>query len=304
MTASAPRRMDNGYYDWSALPTRPPLRWPGGARVAVCVIVSLEQVEWLPGLDAGTPSQLVRFGPYPRVLDVHDISVHEYGNRVGVFRVMDVLQHHGVRATVAIDAALSLSNSFLVSHLQARGCEFAGHGLSGSRAITEEMGEVAERDYIRTSLDAIAEATGTRPQGWVGQDYAESTRTVRLLAEEGVRYVCDWPSDEQPFPMTVPGAEIYALPVTIDADEVITHRSRGLPMESWLRIVTDGFDQLYKDGARSGRLLVLNLHPFVIGQPFRIKYLKRALAHVLGHEEVWCATGGEIIDWYATVTAT
>ena len=282
MTASAPRRMDHGYYDWSALPTRPALRWPGGARIAVCVIVSVEQVEWRPGLDAVPPPQLVRFGPYPRILDVHDISVHEYGNRVGVFRVMDVLQRHGVRATVAIDAALARSNSFLVSHLRARGCEFAGHGLSGSRAITE--------------------ATGTRPQGWLGQDYAESTRTVRLLAEEGVRYVCDWPSDEQPFPMTVPEAEIYALPVTIDADEVITHRSRGLPMDTWLRIVTDAFDRLYEDGAHSGRLLVFNVHPFVIGQPFRIKYLDRALAHVLGREQVWCATGGEIIDWYATQT--
>src|SRR5829696_9387774 len=99
--------MDNPYYDWSPLPTRPALRWPDGARVAVCVIVSLEQVEWLPGPDAAVPPGLVRFGPYPEVLDVHDLSVHEYGNRVGVFRVLDVLDRHGLRATAAVDAALA-----------------------------------------------------------------------------------------------------------------------------------------------------------------------------------------------------
>ena len=294
-----PRRMDNTYYDWSALPLRPALRWPEGARVAVCVIVSMEQIEWWPGAGTAVPPSLVRFGTYPEVFDVADLSVHEYGNRVGIFRVLDVLDRHGVRATAAIDAALARGNPFLVERCHERGYEFAAHGVSASRAITEEMGEAAERAYIRASIDAVAEATGVSPRGWLSPDYVESTRTVRLLAEEGLRYVCDWPNDEQPYRMTVPTGELYSLPVTLDADEVITHRLRGVPMARWLRIVTESLDRLHRDGASAGRLLVLNVHPYVMGQPFRIRYLDRALAYVLGHDDIWLATAGEIVDWYA-----
>lgn len=294
-----PGRMDNPYYDWSPLPGRPALRWPGGARVALCVIVSLEQIEWLPGPNTDVPPSVVRFGPYPRAMEVSELSVHEYGNRVGVFRVLDVLERHGIRPTAAVDAALARGTSYVVEACRARGAEFMAHGLSASRAITEAMGEDAERAYIAETLDAVAVATGEQPRGWLSPDYMESTRTVRLLAEAGLRYVCDWPNDEQPFRMKVPDGELFALPVTHDADEVITHRSRGVPMSSWLRIVTESFDRLHRDGAETGRLLVLNVHPYVMGQPFRIRYLDRALRHVLESEGVWVATAGEIVDWYA-----
>jgi peptidoglycan/xylan/chitin deacetylase (PgdA/CDA1 family) len=292
-------RMDNRYYDWSPLPSRPPLRWPDGAHVALCVIVSLEQIEWLPGADTALPPSLVRFGPYPEVLDVHELSHHEYGNRVGVFRVLDVLDRHGITATAAVDAALARGNRYVVERCLERGYELIAHGLSASRAITEDMGADAERAYIAESLQAVADVAGRPPRGWLSPDYAESTRTVALLAEAGVRYVCDWPTDEQPYRMTVPDGEMFCLPVTLDADEVVTHRLRGVAMDRWLGIVSEAFDRLYEDGAQSGRLLILNVHPYLMGQPFRIRYLDRALTHVLGHERVWVATAGEIVDWYA-----
>jgi allantoinase len=294
-----PGLMDNPYYDWSPLPQRPTLAWPDDAPVAVCVILSLGQTEWWPGPDTVVPPSVARFGPYPRVLDVADLSVHEYGNRVGVFRVMDVLDRHGIRATAAVDAALARTRPYVVKCCLERGYEFAARGLSSSRAITEEMGEAAERAYIADAVTAVRDAAGTAPRGWMSPDYMESTRTVRLLAEAGLHYVCDWPNDEQPIRMKVPSGEFFSLPVTHDADEVITHRLRGLPMTQWLRIVTESFDRLYEDGARSGRLLVLNLHPYVIGQPFRIKYLEHALAHICSAEKIWVATAGEIVDWYA-----
>src|SRR5262249_55539930 len=125
-----PRTMDNPYYTWSPLPDRPRLTWPDAARVAVCVVVSVEQVEWLPPRDAVLPPTVVRFGPYPEILDVHEISHHEYGNRVGIFRVMDVLDRHGLRATVALDAATAEGNAFIVRECRNRGWEPIGHGLS------------------------------------------------------------------------------------------------------------------------------------------------------------------------------
>jgi hypothetical protein len=298
-----PGKMDNPYYAWSPLPARQALRWPDDANVALCVIVCLEQIEWVLPVDAVVPPSVSHYGPYPDMLDVHDVSVHEYGNRVGIFRILDRLDRHGVRATAALDAAVARSNPYLVERCRERGYEFIGRGLSASRAITEEMGEDAEREYIRASLDAVADATGAPARGWFGTDYMESTRTVRLLAEAGVEYVCDWPNDEQPYRMDVPEGEMFALPMTMDADAVISHRMRGLSMVEWLRIVTESFDRLHEDGRESGRLLVLNVPPYILGQPYRIKYLDAALAHMLGAQGVWQATAGEIVDWYAQQAA-
>jgi peptidoglycan/xylan/chitin deacetylase (PgdA/CDA1 family) len=291
--------MDNPYYGWSPLVTRQPLRWPNGARVALCVIVSLEHIEWTPPKSAVVPPSVSRVGAYPTIFDVHDISHHEYGNRVGFFRVAEVLDRHALRATAAIDSMLTLGNPFIVEQCRRREWEFIGHGVSMSRMITEQMSEAEERDYLTRSLDAVRSATGTVPRGWLGPEYGESTRTVRLLAELGVEYVCDWPNDEQPYRMTVPQGTMIALPVTFDGDDVITLRERSIPVQGWARIVQEAFDRLYEDGAETGRLLVLNLHPYLIGQPFRIKYLDEALRHVLGHDAVWAATGSEIVDWYA-----
>jgi len=290
--------MDNPYYEWSPLVTREPLQWPNGARVALCVIVSLEHVEWSPPKTAVVPPSVSRVGAYPTIFDVHEISHHEYGNRVGFYRVAEVLDRHALRATVAIDSMLALGNPFLVEQCRRRGCEFIGHGVSMSRMITEKMTEAEEREYLTQSLDAIRSSTGSAARGWLGPDYGESTRTVRLLAELGVEYVCDWPNDEQPYRMTVPSGDMVALPVTLDGDDVITLRERSIPVQGWARIVKGAFDRLYRDGADTGRLLVLNLHPYLIGQPFRIKYLDEALRHVLRRPKVWAATGGEIVDWY------
>jgi peptidoglycan/xylan/chitin deacetylase (PgdA/CDA1 family) len=211
---------------------------------------------------------------------------------------MEVLDRFGIRATVAMDSALAERNAFLVGECKRRGWEFIGHGIAFSRMLNEQMDEEEERAYLRESLETLERACGQCPQGWVGADYGESSRTVRLLAELGVRYVCDWPNDEQPYRMHVPQGEMVSLPVSIELDEVFTHRLRGIPIRRWGELVRDAFDGLYQDGADNGRLLVLNLHPYLIGQPFRIRHLHESLQHILRRAAVWPATGTEIIDWY------
>jgi allantoinase len=290
--------MDNPYYDWSPLPSRPPLRWPDGARVAFCVIVSIEHVELTPPEGTLVPPSVVYMGPWPRVWDVPEVGHHEYGNRVGVFRVMKLLDRYGIRATAAMDAAIAQVAPPLVKHCLERNWELIGHGIASSRLISEQMSEAEEREVIRTSLDVLEETSGHRPIGWLGADYGESTRTVRLLAEEGVRYVCDWPNDEQPYLMKVPSKTMVSLPVMLELDEVYTHRRRFIPTPRWAAMVVEAFERLYRDGEESGRLLVLNLHPWTIGQPFRIKHLEHVLEQVTRRRGVWVATGGEIVDWY------
>jgi peptidoglycan/xylan/chitin deacetylase (PgdA/CDA1 family) len=293
-----PRVMDNPYYEWSPLSARPPLRWPNGARVALCVIVNVDFMETRPPTDVFVPPSALRRGPYPLVPDIHETSNKEYGNRVGIFRVMKVLDRHGIKGTLALDAAVAERCPPVVREAAARGWEFIGHGVAYDRMITEKMPEAEERRYLRRALDAVKQATGVAPRGWIGADHGESSRTVRLLAEQGVRYVCDWPNDEQPYRMKVPKGEMVSLPTLLELDDVYTHRGRAVPIARWAELVTDAFDKLHQDGAAHGRMLVLNVHAWTIGQPLRIKYLDRALGHVMRHDGVWAATGSEIVDWY------
>jgi peptidoglycan/xylan/chitin deacetylase (PgdA/CDA1 family) len=211
---------------------------------------------------------------------------------------MNVLDRWGIRATVAMDALVAEGTPFLVRECQTRDWEFVGHGVSFSRLISAAMDERVEREYIARALGVLERMTGRRPEGWLGPDYGASPHTLELLAEYGVRYVCDWPNDEQPYRLNVREGEMISLPVTLELDDVFTHRSRSVPIGDWSRMVIETFDRLCMDGATAGRLLVLNLHPYLIGQPFRTPYLERAIAHIAGAGQAWIATGNEIVSWY------
>jgi peptidoglycan/xylan/chitin deacetylase (PgdA/CDA1 family) len=291
--------MDHEHYEWSPLnAARPRLAWPGGARVALAVIVSLEHMEWSRPPGAYQPPNLAGGygqGPFP---DVTAWSHREYGHRVGIFRVLDALDAHGVKPTIAMDALTAEHYPFLVRHCGRRGDEVIGHGVSVSRMITSRMSEDEEREYIATSLAALTRAFGRAPQGWLGPEYGESARTPRLLARAGLRYVCDWVNDEQPYRLNVPEGELHALPISFPLDDVNALWDRRMDLDRYAAAITETFDVLYREGARNGRLLVLRLHPWLIGQPFRIGALEAALDHIVRRAGVWAATGAQIVDWY------
>ena len=290
--------MDHEHYDWSPLIKRGVLRWPADARVALCVIVNLEHMEWrppegsyqLPTLAGGLDPR-----PFP---DYARLSHREYGHRVGIFRVLDALEKHRIRPTVAMDVFTAESYPFLVRHCRQRGAEIIGHGISISRMITSKMSELDERQYIRDSVEKLKRATDTTPIGWLGPEYGESERTPQLLAEAGIRYVCDWTNDEQLYRMKSRQGELFALPIMLELDDVNALWYRRLAIDRYAELLTESFETLYRDGAQNGRLLALNLHPWLIGQPFRIGYLDEALGVMMRRQGVWAATGAEIIDWY------
>ncbi len=291
---------DHGHYDYRPLNARSAgLRWPEEAPVALCVIVTLEHLEWRRSEGAYiSPTLSGGYGNRPHP-DVTRWSHREYGHRVGVFRILEVLQRHGITPTVAMDALTARHYPFLVKHCLDLGAELIGHGLSVGRMITSRMPEAEERAYITESLEALTEAAGRPPAGWLSPEYGESQRTPSLLAEAGVRYVCDWVNDEQPYRMNVPEGELYALPVTFPLDDIEAMWDRRIEVGRWARMITEAFDRLRQDGERNGRLLVLNLHPWLTGQAFRIGRLDAALEHVMSSGGVWAATGSEIVEWYA-----
>ena len=294
MPAERREGMDHEHHEWSPISTRGKLSWPNNARVALCVIITLEHTEWEAPEGSFSADQAGGLGlrPFP---DYPRFSHREYGHRVGIFRVLDTLQRLNIKATVAMDTQTAEGYPYLVKHCQDRGSEIIAHGVSGTQMISGQMSTEEEADFIRSSLDALKKATGSAPRGWFGTDYGESERTPGLLRQAGIDYLCDWVNDEQPYPMA---NGLTALPTMLEMDDLFALSNRRVEIERYCQSMRDGFDTMYRDGEENGRLMTINLHPWLVGQPFRIGYLEEALAHIMGHDGVWAASGSEIIDWF------
>lgn len=281
--------MENDRYPYWPLPERPVLRWPGDARVAFWVVPNVEHFRF-----ERPSSEAVWEVPIP---DVASFAQRDYGVRVGIWRLMELLDRHGVRATASLNADVCRYYPQIVEAGCERGWEWMGHGLSNSQRLSG-MEEEQERATIREVVSIIAEHTGRAPRGWLGPALAETLRTPDLLAEAGITYLADWCADDQPFPMRVRQGRMLAVPYSLELNDLPAFVRKGLDAEQFYRMVCDQFDVLYAEGERSGRVMALPLHPFLSGHPFRSKWLDKALDYVLGHERVWCATGGEIAAWY------
>ena len=297
MPAERRHGMDHEHYAWSPINRRGALRWPDGARIALCVVVTLEKMEWEspPGSFTVSLPGGIADRPFP---DYARVSHREYGHRVGIFRVLDVLEKHGILATVAMDAMTAEANPYLVEHCQQRGAEIIGHGISVSRMITGRMTEEDEEEYVHSAVESLRQATGAPPRGWLGPEYSESERTPGILAASGISYVCDWVNDEQPYLMTTPQGELSALPLMLELDDINALWDRKVPIDRYARLLEESFDGLYEGSRESGLLMAFNLHPWLIGQPFRIRYLDQAIGHIVRRQGVWAATGSEITEWF------
>jgi len=283
---------DHGYYDWSPIINRKPLKWPNDARVALVVIVNLEHWDWeLPPDVPGAPT-----GPFRP--NLAEYSQHEYGNRVGVFRILGILDKYGIKPTIAMDKTVADSYPYLVNECKKRSLEVMAHGTTARRPLHSGMTPDVERAYIKDSIASVTKAMGKAPTGWLGPDYAETMNTPNLLAAEGIRYVCDWSNDEQPYRMKVPTGELYSIGVDYDLDDMFIHWTGRRLIDEYRQIMVDQFDGLYRDGARSGRLMVVNVHPWVTGWPWRSVYLDRAMAHIGKHPNVWKASASDVVDWF------
>jgi len=291
---SAGTKVNPDWFESSPIVARKPVRWPDGARLAFGIVVSIEQYEMAQAPGAFIPATLpggMGRGPYP---DFRSYSLREYGNRIGVFRIMETLDKHGLRATAAIDAAVATQKPIILRECMKRDWEIAAHGNAVTQVITAKLDETQERDQVAASLGAIERASGRRPAGWHGPEYGESARTPEILAELGVKYVLDWPNDELPYLMRTPSGPLVSVPMLVDFDDVFAHWYRKLTMARWQLSVADALDRMIADGDRQPRMLILNLHPWLIGQPWRISYLDAVLADLRSRKGVWCATAGEV----------
>lgn len=281
--------MDNRRYDFSPIIRRKPIRWPNNARVAIWIGPNIEYFH--------VDLHGVQYQPVPFLPDVMNFGWRDYGLRVGIWRIMEVLDKHGMRASVLLNSDVCAHYPAVIEEGKKRNWEFLGHGITNSVKLTG-MTEDEERATIRKVIDDITAGVGTPPKGWLGPSLVESFMTPDLLAEEGIEYVCDWCCDDQPFPMRVRANRLISVPYSMEVNDIPAFLAMKMSPSDFGRTIVDWFDRLYAEGADSGRVMCIALHPFVIGVPHRIKYLDEALEYICGHEQVWRTTSGEIAEWY------
>jgi peptidoglycan/xylan/chitin deacetylase (PgdA/CDA1 family) len=220
-------------------------------------------------------------------------SQFEYGNRVGIFRLLELLDRYRLPVTVAANAGACARYPYLLKQFAARNYEIAAHGSFATRMLSSRMSEAEERQEIATVLDRVPQATGSRPRGWIAQDFGESTRTPRLLAEAGLRYVADWANDDQPYLLHT-GPPLVSIPNQAEWDDVQIIWHRKVHPSVHRDGICAAFDRLYEEGAQSGMFFGLHLHPWLMGTPHRIAYVEQALEHMMARREVWRTTAADV----------
>jgi allantoinase len=276
---------------YSPITARPPLRLPGGARMAVWVIVNVE--EW--DIDQTMPRTVLTppagGAPMP---DIPNWCWHEYGNRVGFWRLLEVLDAHEIRAVLAVNGTAIDAYAPITKAAVERKWEFIGHGYTQRNMQKVEN----EREDIARTSKAIAEATGRPPRGWLGPGLTETWSTPDLLAEGGYDYVADWVLDDQPVVLKTRTKPIVNVPYTQECNDVAMMLIQHHPAREYFQRAMDQFEQLYHDANDSARVMALVVHPYIMGAPHRLKYFRMVFERIRERSDVVFWTGEQILDWY------
>ncbi|MGY4920070.1 polysaccharide deacetylase family protein [Streptomyces sp. 900116325] len=273
-------------YSNSTIASRPPLSFPNGARLAFYVGLNIEHFRPdLPLLQSG--------GPVP---DALSHGWRDYGNRVGVWRLMDIFDEVGIRATGILNSDVCIEFPEIIEAGVARNWAWVAHGQTNSIFQTG-MAPKDEQQYLKEMFATLDASLPARPKGWLGPGLTETAETPQLLADAGLNYILDWCCDDQPFPMNTPG--MLSVPYSLDVNDFLMFTTNpGLSGPDFERVVLDQFEQLLEDSASAGRVMALPLHTFIIGQPYRAKYLKRVLKTIAATKDVWLCTSDDIAEHY------
>lgn len=282
-----------GRYDHRPLFDRPELELPGGARVAVWVASNHEFYEYNPPF-GGTRRPWVR--PQP---DVLGYSHRDYGNRVGIWRVIDLLESLNIRGSISLNVALTDHHPQTTERCLELGWEFFSHGIYNTRYLFG-LTEAEERRVIEDAIETIERRTGRRPYGWLSPALSNNDRTLDLIAEYGFLYTCDLFSDDQPFPVKTDRGNLISIPYSIELNDVIVYAQYQQSPAYYGRMIRRAFDWLVAEAERhdTSYVMCIPLHPYLVGQPHRLEHFADALRYVSQHPAAWLATGEQIARWY------
>ena len=283
---------DHDWYRFSALPSRPDLRWPEGKKVAVAILLDVRAAEWerepppvpVPG-GRGTAA----FPDFPR------LSHREFGHRVGVFRLIQILAELRLPWSAVVDVLTAEHYPAVVERVVRPAAETVAGGLSASRPLTSLMAAEEEAHYVAMTLDRLEQALGHRPRAWMSPGWSESHRTPGILAAAGLDLVLDFANDEQPYPFA--GAEpLWCVPVSWELTDVAAIFDRDVDPEVYADCLAAAVERLVVDAPTGARMLGLHVHPWLSGEPFRARALRRVLTMLAKRDDVWWTSPSVLAD--------
>jgi allantoinase len=289
-------RLPHERFDYSAIVDRKPWKLPKGARIAVWTIVNIE--EW----DIEKPMAR-QYLPTPQGVavtpDVPNWAWHDYGMRVGFWRLFEALRKRKLPATTAINAGVCRSYPRVAQAILEAGWEFMGHGVrQGAMHLLPD-----QRAAIREAVETLQKFTGKKPKGWLGPGLTETWETLDYLAEAGIEYVSDWVNDDQPYEIRTTRGPLVSVPYTLELNDIPMMVIQHHESPAWVQRCRDQFDRLFAEGAKNPRVMAIAVHPYIHGVPHRIKYFEAVYDYMRGKKGVWFTTGEEISDWYKTQRA-
>lgn len=283
--------MENKLYAHSPIIRRPQLQFPNGARVAFWIGLNIEHFE------IDKPSTSIFGGTAGLVPDPLNYGWRDYAPRVGLWRIMEILDKHGIRASVMLNSDVCKYYPEIIEEGNKRNWIWLAHGKNNS-TLQVGMDIDQERAYLTDIVTTLKKSTGKQPRGWLGPALSETFNTPDLLEELGITYVCDWCNDDQPFKLNTKRGNMISVPYSIEVNDIPLFVGKSFSGEDFYQLLVDQFDVLYEEGKHTGRVMCVALHPFITGLPFRSKYLDKALAYITRHRDVWLPTSDEIAEWY------
>jgi len=281
---------------YSAIIDRPVMKLPGDARIIVWTIVNLEVWDI-----ARAMARQVIPAPTGAVLlpDVPNWSWHEYGMRVGFWRFHALYERLGIRPTLAINARVCVDYPRVAQACLDAGWEFMGHSYEQGPIHKEED----QPAMIRRTLDTIEKFTGKRALGWLGPGLTETYETPEHLAAAGIKYIGDWVHDEEPTEINTANGPLVTLPYSVECNDIPVMLVQHHEASYWTQKCSDSFDRLYQEGAERPRIMAIAIHPYVSGQPFRIKYHEAVYDYMAKFPGVLHWNGEQILEWYQSARA-
>jgi allantoinase len=277
--------------EYSAIERRPPLRLPAGLRLIVWPVLALE--EW----DLGRPMARMVISPpqgQPQQPDLPNWTWHEYGMRVGFWRMARLLKGLGVSPTVTLNARVCETYPQVLEACIENGWELNAHGYD--QVPMHKLDD--QRAVIARSMDVIEKFSGKRPRGWFGPGLTQTFDTLDYLAEAGIEYIGDWVLDDEPVVLKTRHRPVVALPYNFEIHDIVLMHLQHHPSDMMYRRALDQFRWLYAESAERAKIMAIACHPYLSGVPHRIGYVQRTFEEILGHQGVAAWNGAKILDWY------
>ncbi len=286
-------KYDPGLYDYWPYQNRPKIVWPGAKKVAFWVAPNIEFYELNP---PANPQRKSWPRPYP---DITPYSYRDHGNRVGHWRLMEMMDEFGVRGSISLSVAMCQHHPEIIEACAARKWEFFSHGIYNTRYIYG-MDRAQEQSILTDSIKTVEKATGQRIRGYLAPALTHTEHTIDLLAENDFWYSCDLFQDDQPQPLkTKSGKKLVSMPYSLEVNDHYAFNVYGQSARQYADLLKRQFDTLLEEGDTSGTVMCIPLHAYLIGRAHRMGPFREVLDYITGHkDDVWVTTAAEIAEFY------